>query len=196
VSGRPYSESQLAASQDPYGVSKMEAEQGLQKLAAEIGLDVVIIRSPLVYGPGVKANFNSLMRRVNTGIPLPLGAIRKKLSFVSIDNLISLITTCINHPKARNNVFLVSDGEDLSTTDLLERLGKALGKKVYLLPVPPSFLMAVDTLCGKREMTRRICGSLEIDISSPKALLGWRPQSSIDEGLCKTAKYYQGSLNI
>jgi nucleoside-diphosphate-sugar epimerase len=134
----------------------MEAEQGFQKLAAETGLDVVIIRSPLVYGPGVKANFNSLMKWVNSGIPLPLGAIRNKRSFVSIDNLISLITTCNDHPKARNNVFLVSDGEDLSTIDLLERLGKALGKKVYLLPVRPSLLMAAATLCGKREMAGRI----------------------------------------
>ena len=188
---RPYSEDQLAVPQDPYAVSKLEAEQGLQKLAEETGLDVVIIRPPLVYGPGVKANFYSLMKWVNAGIPLPLGAIRNKRSFVSIDNLISLITTCIDHPKARNKIFLVSDGEDLSTTDLLERLGKALGKKTCLLPVPPVLLMVIATLFGKRETVRRLCDSLEINISNSKALLGWEPQSSVDEGFCKTARYFR-----
>jgi nucleoside-diphosphate-sugar epimerase len=195
LSGRPYSANQLEAPQDPYAVSKMEAEHGLQKLAEETGLDVVIIRPPLVYGPGVKANFNSLMRWVNIGVPLPFGAIRNKRSLVYIDNLISLITICIDHPNARDKVFLVSDGEDLSTTDLLKRLGKALGQKTYLLPVPPPLLMAVATLCGKREMVRRICDSLEVDISSTKALLGWRPPSSVDEGLSETSLYYQASSN-
>lgn len=168
---------------DPYGVSKMEAEQGLREIAGQTGMEVVIIRPPLVYGPGVKANFLAMMRWLSRGIPLPLGAIDNRRSLVALDNLVDLIVTCIDHPTAANQTFLVSDGEDISTTDLLRRMGRALGKPARLLPVPPALLKAGASLVGKPELAQRLCGSLQVDISKTRDLLGWTPPISVDEGL-------------
>src|SRR5690554_2902252 len=126
---QPYTALDRPAPQDPYGVSKMEAEQRLREIAQQTGMEVVIIRPVLVYGPGVKANFRSMMNWLNKGVPLPLGAIHNKRSLVSLDNLVDLIVTCIDHPAAANQTFLVSDGEDLSTTEMLRRMGEALGKR-------------------------------------------------------------------
>jgi len=169
---------------DAYGISKMEAEQGLCEIAAQTGMQVVIIRPPLVYGPGVKANFESMMRWLARGLPLPLGAVNgNRRSFVALDNLVDLIARCIDHPAAANQTFLVSDGEDLSTTDLLRRLGSALGRPARLVAIPTPLLMLGATLIGKRGVAQRLCGSLQVDITKTKRLLQWEPPVSVDAGL-------------
>ena len=180
----------LAMPEDPYGISKCEAEQVLLGVAARTELEVVIIRPPLVYGPGVKGNFHSMLKWLSRGIPLPLGAIDNMRSLVGIDNLVSLIITCINHPAAANQTFLVSDGEDLSTADLLLRLGKALHRPARLLPVPASALEVTAQLVGKKAVAQRLLTNLQVDISKTREVLDWRPPESVDEGLQKTADWF------
>lgn len=189
--GHPYRADDTPDPQDPYGVSKMEAEQGLRVLASETGLEVVIIRPVLVYGPGVKANFRSMMSWLRKGIPLPLGATGNKRSLVAVDNLVDLIATCIDHPAAANQTFLVSDGEDLSTTQLLQRMGKALGRPARLLPVPASLLHVGAAMLGRRAIAQRLCGSLQVDIGKTRELLGWAPPVSVDDALRKTARAFE-----
>jgi nucleoside-diphosphate-sugar epimerase len=181
---------QIPAPVDPYGISKMEAEQRLIDLAAETEMDVVIIRPPLVYGPGVKANFLAMMRLLARGVPLPLGAIHNRRSLVGIDNLVNLILTCIDNPAAANQVFLVSDGEDLSTTELLVRMGRALGKPTRLIPMPERLLTLGASMLGKPDIAQRLCGSLQVDITKTRGLLGWQPPVSVDEGLRRTAAHW------
>ena len=181
--GKPFTAEDIPAPEDAYGISKYEAEQGLFQIAADTGLEVVIIRPPLVYGPGVKGNFYSMMRVVKKGFPLPLGAINNKRSLVALDNLVDLIITCIDHPAAANQVFLAGDGEDLSTTDLLRGVAKAAGVSSRLIPVPASVLMFMASLVGKKEVAQRLLGSLQVDISKAHDLLGWTPLLSVQEGL-------------
>ncbi len=188
--GHPFSADDTAAPQDPYGVSKCEAEQQLLALASQTNLDVVIIRPVLVYGPGVKANFQSMMAWLSKGIPLPLGAISNKRSMVALDNLVDLIALCTVHPAAANQVFLVSDGEDLSTTQLMKRTAKALGRPARLLPAPVWLLNLAARLVGKPAIVQRLCGSLQVDIEKTRALLGWKPPISVDEALGKTARNF------
>jgi nucleoside-diphosphate-sugar epimerase len=171
------------APQDPYGISKMEAEQVLSQIAAKTGMEVVIIRPPLVYGPGVKANFASLMRVVQRGWPLPLGTVRNQRSLVALDNLVDFIVLCVAHPKAANQTFLVSDGQDLSTTELVRRLARAGGSSARLLPMPVWALKAGASLLGKSDAIQRLLGNLQVDISKARNLLGWVPPVSVDEGL-------------
>ena len=185
--GQPYRADDTPAPQDPYGVSKMEAEQALRAVASETGMEVVIIRPVLVYGPGVKANFRSMMSWLSKGVPLPLGATGNKRSLVAVDNLVDLIATCIEHPAAANQTFLVSDGEDLSTTQLLQRMGSALGRPARLLPVPASLLQASAAMLGRRAIAQRLCGSLQVDITKTRELLGWTPPVSVDDALRRTA---------
>ncbi|NLO78708.1 MAG: SDR family oxidoreductase [Xanthomonadaceae bacterium] len=175
---------------DPYGISKHEAEEQLRRLAEETGMEVVIIRPPLVYGPGVKANFLSMMRWLYRGVPLPLGAINNRRSLVALDNLVDLIVTCIDHPAAANQTFLAGDGEDLSTTELLRRMGAALGRPARLIPVPPTLLNAGAAVLGKRAVAQRLLGSLQVDISKARTLLGWTPPVSVNEALRKTAAHF------
>lgn len=183
-----------AAPSDAYAVSKWEAEQGLFALAAETGLEVTVIRPPLVYGPGVKANFLTMMRWLNNNIPLPFGSIRNKRSLVGVDNLVDLIITCIDHPAAANQVFLVSDGEDLSTTELLTRTAIALGKTARLVPVPQGLIEFGLKIMGKKDLAQRLCGTLQVDISKTRELLAWTPPVSVDEGLRKTADAFLNEL--
>ena len=175
---------------DPYGISKQEAEKALRQLALETGLKVVIIRPPLIYGPSVKANFQSMMRIIDKNVPLPLAAINNKRSLVALDNLIDLILTCIKHPAAVNQTFLVSDGHDLSTPELLKRMAVALGKRAYLLPIPTVLLVSVATMLGKKAIAQRLCGSLQVDISKSRELLGWQPPLCVDDALDKVAQSY------
>lgn len=192
--GAPFIADQQPNPGDPYGVSKMEAEVGLRALAMETGMEVVIIRSPLVYGPGVKANFLAMMRWLKRGIPLPLGAVTEnRRSLVALDNLVDLIVTCLDHPGAANQTFLVSDGESLSTAALLRRMGDALGRPARLIPVPVPLLQTGAALLGKRDMAQRLCGSLEVDIGKTTELLGWIPPISVDEGLRRTAAHWMAS---
>ncbi|MEQ1796229.1 MAG: SDR family oxidoreductase, partial [Nitrospira sp.] len=185
-----YCETDSPAPQDAYGISKYEAELGLREIAAETGMEVVMVRSPLIYGPGVKANFQALMHALVRGIPLPLGAIHNRRSLVSLDNVVDLIITCIEHPAAANETFLVSDGEDLSTTELICRLARAMGRPARLIPMPTTVLMAGATLLGKREVARRLCGTLQVNITRAREVLGWTPPVSVDEGLRRTANHY------
>lgn len=187
--GRPaaYAESDAPCPVDPYAISKWEAEQGLQEIAAGSSLEVVIVRPPLVYGPGVKANFLSMMRWIDRGLPLPLGAIHNQRSLVALDNLVDFLMTCAAHPAAANQTFLVSDGEDLSTTELLVRMAAALGKPSRLLPVPGWMLSSAASLLGKGEFAQRLCGSLRVDIAKARTLLGWSPPLGVDEGLRRVA---------
>lgn len=181
---RPFTNADAPAPQDPYGISKMEAEQGLRDIAAQTGMEVVIVRPPLVYGPGVKANFAAMMRAVQRGLPLPLASVtHNRRSFVALDNLVDLLITCIDHPAAANQTFLVSDGEDLSTADLLRRLGQAMNKPARLFPVPPSMLQLGANMLGKGDVAQRLLSNLQVDISHTRNTLNWTPPISVDEGL-------------
>jgi nucleoside-diphosphate-sugar epimerase len=186
-SGKPFTTIDTPNPQDAYGCSKYEAEQGLLELATETGLEVVIIRPPLIYGTGVKANFASMIRAVKRGLPLPFGAIKNKRSFVYVCNLVSLIDKCIDHPAAVNQVFLVSDGHDLSTTELLCGSAKALGVRAMLLPAPQKLIELSLAVIGKKSVAQRLCGNLQVDITKARILLGWEPPFSVEQGLKSTA---------
>ncbi|UVK86910.1 SDR family oxidoreductase [Pseudomonas sp. B21-051] len=180
----------MPAPADPYGVSKLEAEIALQQLGMRLGMEIVIIRPPLVYGPGVKANFHSMMRWVAKGVPLPLGGLCNNRSLVSIGNLVDLIERCIAHPAAAGNTFLVSDGEDLSTTQLLRRVAAAMGVKSRLVAVPPALLQLGASLVCRPAIAQRLCGSLQVDIQKTCRILEWSPPEKIDQALCRTANEF------
>ncbi len=186
--GFPFKQGDNFIPTDPYGLSKYEAEVGLRKIAENTGMEVVIIRPPLVYGPGVKANFASMMKWVNKGLPLPLGGIKdNRRSLVSVDNLVDLITTCIEHPNAANQTFLVSDDDDVSTSQLLSNMATALNVPTRLIPIPSSWFYIAAKLIGKPAISERLCGSLQVDISKTKELLNWQPPYSTAESMKKTA---------
>ena len=183
VTMHPFKETDTPRPADFYAISKYEAEQALLDLASCSSLEVVIIRPPLVYGPNAPGNFGKLLRLVKKGIPLPLGAINNKRSFVALNNLVDLIVTCINHPAAANQTFLAGDGEDLSTTELLSRLGEVLGIPARLVPVPVGLLNFAASLLAKKDIAQKLCGSLQVDISKARELLGWEPPLSVEKGL-------------
>lgn len=192
TAGRSFSADDLPAPQDPYGISKMEAEAGLREIAAQSGMEVVIIRPPLVYGPEVKANFAAMMHWLARGVPLPLGAVtHNRRSLVALDNLVDLITTCLSHPAAAHQAFFVSDGEDLSTADLLRRTGVALGQPARLFYVPTALLKLGATVVRKPGIYQRLCGSLQLDITKTRRLLQWTPPLSVDEGLRRAAEGFR-----
>jgi len=187
---RPFRADDAISTLDPYGLSKWEAEQGLREIAAKTGMEVVIIRPPLVYGPGVKANFLTMMRWLHRGIPLPLGAIHNRRSLVALPNLVDFISLCLTHPEAANQTFMISDQHDLSTTDLLRGLGAALGSPARLLPVPQGVLEASLKLIGKGGMAQRLCGDLAVDAQPATELLSWRPAVTVQQGLQITAEHF------
>jgi nucleoside-diphosphate-sugar epimerase len=186
--GRAFTESDVPAPHGPYAISKWEAEQGLRELALHTSMQVVIIRPPLVYGPGAPANFGKLLQAVKSGMPLPLGSVGNARSLIGLDNLVAFIQLCLVHPAAVNQTFLVSDGEDVSTTELLRKAARACGRKARLLPVPPSLLRFMALVSGRREMATRLLDSLVIDDGKARALLGWRPVATMDEQLKKAAR--------
>ncbi len=189
--GRPFSSVETNFPVDPYAVSKYEAEMGLRAISKETDMEVVIIRAPLIYGPSVQANFRSMMNWLQSGIPLPFGGITKnRRSYIFIDNLVDFIVTCINHPAAANQTFLVSDGEDLSTTELLRRMYLALGLPARLFSVPPAYITLGAMLIGRGDISSRLCCSLQIDMKKTMNLLGWFPPFSVDEGLRQTAAHF------
>ncbi|MDD5580240.1 MAG: SDR family oxidoreductase [Methylobacter sp.] len=189
--GRPYTADDQPAPVEPYGISKHEAEDTLRRLACATGMEVVIIRSPLIYGPGVKGNFKKMLRCLDKAVPLPLGAIHNKRSLVALDNLLDLIITCMDHPAAANQTFLAGDGVDLSTTELLRRMAAALDKTAWLLPIPIWVLNRCASLLGKSSVAQRLCGSLQVDINKTRDILGWTPVVSVDEALRRTAQHYK-----
>jgi len=176
---------------DPYGLSKLEAEQALQDFTAQVGMELVIIRPPLIYGVGVKANFLQLLRCVDKGIPLPLGAIHNQRSFLALDNMIDLIISCISHPQAANQLFLVSDDCDLSTTELLHLIANALGKRPKLIPLPMTWIDMGGRWLNQRTITQRLCGSLVLDISHTRQTLNWLPPVSTEAAMIKTVAGYR-----
>lgn len=187
--GRPFAAGDDPAPEDAYGISKAEAEAGLKAISGQTGMEYVIIRPPLVYGPGVKGNFAAMIRALARDLPLPFGAVTdNRRSLVGLDNLVDLIVTCIDHPAAANQTFLVSDGEDLSTADLLKRLGATMGKRARLLDIPPALLGTAAAMIGKRAVAQRLLGNLQVDISHTRSTLDWRPPISVDEGLRRTVQ--------
>ena len=180
--GHPFTAQDLPAPVDAYGLSKQEAEAGLRDIAHQTGMEVVILRPPLIYGPGVKANFAALMRAVQLGWPLPLGAVPNQRSLVGLDNLVDLIAVCLLHPRAANQTFLVSDGHDLSTSELVQGLARAAGVSARLLPVPLWVLQAGASLLRRGDAMQRLCGNLQVDISQTETVLDWRPPVSVETG--------------
>jgi len=181
--GYSFSESDMAAPADAYAVSKWEAEQGLHQIAISSGMEVVIVRPPLVYGAGVKANFASLMRAVQRGMPFPLGSVHNLRSLIGLDNLVDFIITCVSSPPAANHTFLVSDGADISTLDLILAMGRAARCPARVFPVPLGILSMFALLPGQRSVVDRLCSNLQVDISKAREILGWVPPFTLDEGL-------------
>lgn len=192
--GKPYTETDVPSPVDPYGVSKLEGEDAVRRVTSRASMDHVIIRPPLVYGPGVRANFLSMTRWLARGVPLPLGAIvDNRRSLVALDNLVSFIAGVLTHPLASNETYLVSDGDDVSTTELLRRTARALGVAPRLLHVSPRILLAGASAIGQRDVARRLCGSLQVDSNKARRSLGWTPAITLDEGLKRTVAWpYSG----
>lgn len=183
TSNKPFSELDEPAPLEDYAISKLEAEIGLRLISAETGMEVVIIRPPLVYGPAAPGNFGKLAKFTQRKLPLPLGAVKNKRSLIALDNLIDLISTCIEHPRASNQTFLVSDDHDVSTTELLQMMILATGNTPILIPVPVSWLKLAGKLLGKQAVVDRLCGNLQVDITHTKETLNWTPPITIEEGI-------------
>jgi nucleoside-diphosphate-sugar epimerase len=190
-SGRPFTAADTPNPQSPYAQSKLEAERGLFALSRESGLEVTVIRPPLVYGPGVKANFATMMDWANRGIPLPLGAVFNKRSFVFVANLADLVILTATHPNAAGQVFLVSDGEDISTTELFRKMAEALGRPSRIMPVPAPLLTLAAAAIGQRAISSRLTDSLQVNVTKTRQLLGWEPREDVSEGLRQTARSFQ-----
>lgn len=189
--GRPYTPADEPRPQDAYGKSKWLAENCLSEVAASAGMEAVIVRPPLVYGPGVRANFLRLMNWVDSGWPLPLGAVSNERSVVSIWNLCDLLVRLVEHRSAPGNVWMVSDGAPVSTRELVRRIGTAMGRRVRFLPVPPALLHWGGAVVGRGAEVRRFCGSLSVDISHTRAALHWTPPVGVDEALARTVRWYR-----
>lgn len=190
---QPFKADDRPAPLDSYGISKLEAELGLQQIARETGMEYVVIRPTLVYGPGVKANFLAMMRWLDKGVPLPFGAIHNHRSLVALDNLVDLITLCLTHPAAANQVWLVSDGEDVSTSGLLRRMAQALGRPARLIPVPQAWLEMGARILGRRDLAQRLFGNLQVDITKTRTQLGWTPPVALDQALAQAAVTFTGN---
>lgn len=181
--GKPFTPANPPAPEDAYGRSKLEAERGILELARETEMEVVIVRAPLVYGPGVGGNFEVMRRWVTKGLPLPLGAIRNRRSLLGLRNLVDFLQICLQHPAAANRVWMVSDDDDVSTSELLRRLGRAVGRPARLVPVPAALIRLLAKAVGKPGVARRLCDSLQVDITETKFRLGWSPPVSMTDEL-------------
>lgn len=190
TSGVPYTPDDPPAPHDPYGVSKWEAEQTLKSIAEATGLEVVVIRPPLIYGAGVRGNFLRLLKLVSLGMPLPFGAVHNRRSMVYNGNLASALMACAFHPKASGKTYLVADGEDLSTAELVRRLAIASRKRAVLVSVPPRALRWMGTLAGREAEIERLVGSLEVDSNLLRSELGWTAPFSIDDGIAETSRWF------
>ena len=190
TSDRPFRADDEVKPADAYGVSKLEAEQRLVQIAEQTGLEFVIVRPPLVYGPGVGGNIFRLLKLIDSGVPLPFGRVCNRRSFVNIDNLSDFLNVCITHPNADGKTFLVSDGHDMSTGELIANLAREMRKSIWLLPVPVFLLKFIGTLVGKRAEMDRLCGSLQLDIGKSCRILDWEPPFTVADGLHKTVAWY------
>ncbi|MBB5367751.1 MULTISPECIES: SDR family oxidoreductase [unclassified Janthinobacterium] len=192
---RPFSSADQPAPLDPYGISKLEAETALQEFARNSGMELVIIRPPLVYGPGVRANFQLLMKLVQRGVPLPLGSVDNRRSMVALDNLVDLLILCCSHGAAPGQIFMVSDDHDVSVSTLLHMLARAMGKRPRLLSVPTSWIAAAAALLGKSTQADRVLGSLQVDITHTKQTLNWKPQVGMQQAIDKTVASFLSSIH-
>jgi len=190
IASKSFKYDDIPQPEDAYGITKWEAEQALFEISKQTGLEVVIIRPPLVYGEGVKGNFLRLLNLVYKQIPLPFANINNLRSFIGLDNLLDLIICCIQHPKAAGKTFLVSDGEDVSTSDLIKKLSKLMNRSPRLFQVPQSIIQLIGRLVGKSSEIKRLLGSLRIDNSYAREILGWSPAFSLDESLEKAVRGY------
>jgi nucleoside-diphosphate-sugar epimerase len=188
---RPFTETDPADPGDPYASSKLEAEQGLAEIAGEGGMEIVVLRPPLVYGPGVKGNFLSLLQLCDRGLPLPLGGIANRRSLLSLDNLVDAIGLCLTHPAAAGGTYLLRDGEDLGTAELIRRLSAALGRPPRLFAVPTTLLKTLGRCLGRRAEMERLLGSLVVDDGKIRRELGWSPPCSLDQGFAATAVWFR-----
>lgn len=188
---RPFSADDIPTPEDPYGQSKLEAEQRLQELGRRSGMDVVIVRPPLVYGPGVRANFLRLMKLVAAGIPLPLAMVRSQRSLVGLDNLVDFLSLCVAHPLAAGKVWMVSDQHDVSVAELIRLIAAAMGRPARLLPVPPALLAGLATMLGKRAAQTRLLEALQVDSGPASRVLGWIPPVSLEEGIRRTVLHFR-----
>ena len=186
----PFTEADIPSPQDPYAISKWEAEQILQRIARQTGMGIAILRPPLVYGPGVGANFFELIRVIDRGIPLPLRGIQNRRSMVYVENLVDAIAACLECSAALGEVFLVSDNEIVSTPELITRIAHALGKAPRLWVFPKSWLLAAARLLKRRAMVDRLVGSLVVDDTKIRRIINWQPPFSMNEGLRRTADWY------
>lgn len=188
--GVPYTADDVPAPVDPYGVSKHEAEQALRRICEDTGMEWVIVRPPLVYGPEVKANFLRLMQSLESGMPLPVGSLQNRRSLVALDNLVDLLVTCLSHPQAANQTFLVSDGGDLSVAELTALLSRLLSSRSWLFPFPAVLLRTALAVIGRVAVAQRLCGELRVDIEKTRTSLGWQPPVSVEQGLSCTVAHY------
>lgn len=193
TAGRAFGAADTPAPCDPYGQSKLEAELALRRFAQASAMELVIVRPPLVYGPGVKANFQNLLRLVKSGVPLPFGRVRNRRSMVSLDNLVDLLMVCADHPGAAGHTFMVSDGNDLSTPGLVALIGRAFGRVPLQLPVPVRAMALAARLAGRGALADRLFGSLQVDIAPTTAALGWTPPFSAEAGIEKTVAHFLAS---
>lgn len=189
--GEPFKVTDAADPQDAYGLSKWEAELALYEIAERTGLEVVVIRPPLVYGPGVKANFRRLLGLVAREYPLPLGSIENRRSLIALDNLVDLLLEAATHPAAAGELFLAGDGEDLSTPEMIRRLAHAMGKNARLMPFPPGLIRVGTSLIGRQSSFQRLSGSLQVDISRARRVMGWKPPVTVDEAFAHTARWFR-----
>jgi nucleoside-diphosphate-sugar epimerase len=189
-----FTEADIPGPADAYGMSKWHAEQELRGIAEGTQMQWVVLRPPLVFGPGVKANFLRLLRAVDRRLPLPIASVRNRRSLLYVGNLVDAITTCMTHREAANRLFLVSDGEDVSTPDLVRRLARALGVQPWLVAVPPAALRVAGRMIGRSAAVERLLGTLQVNTSRLRTLLDWAPPFTLDQGLAETARWYRGSV--
>ncbi|MFI8726238.1 NAD-dependent epimerase/dehydratase family protein [Stutzerimonas kunmingensis] len=188
--GKPFSEADAASPQDAYARSKWEAEQVAQAFCERHGMEWVVVRPPLVYGPGVRANFRRMMQALGRGLPLPVGALHNRRSLVALENLVDFLFCCVTHPMAANQQFLVSDGQDLSVAELSQKLAVALGSRSWLVPLPSVWLSAMLNMIGRGAAAQRLCGELRVDSGKARTLLGWKAPQGVDEALDGTVRHF------
>jgi nucleoside-diphosphate-sugar epimerase len=190
---RPFTEADPPAPEDDYGRSKWEAESVTRQVASGTGLELVVVRPCLVYGPGVKGNLRALLAALARGVPLPLGSVRNRRSLVGLDNLCGLLVRCVEQAAAAGESFLAADGEDLSTPEMVRALATGIGRPARLFPVPVPLLEAAGALAGRREAVERLTGSLQLDAGKARRVLGWVPTVGTVAGLQRTGAWYRGA---
>lgn len=195
TTGVPFAEQDVPAPQDPYGISKYEAEQLLRQVSHDTGMEVVIVRPPLIYGPGVGGNFLRLLKLVSWGIPLPLASVRNQRSMIYLDNFADALIACATHPAAAGKTYLVSDGEDISTPLLMQHMANLMGRRSWLWPLPPVLLQLAGKMTGMSSVVERLIGSLQIDSAKIRSELEWLPPYSMQQGLSETVRWFEQAGN-